>query len=445
MVSEWSEKSLVDLCSIIKRGIGPKYIEEGGVLVINQRCIRDQRVSLSEARRNDPEKKKIPEDRFVQPGDVLINSTGVGTLGRVAQVKDVENPTTVDSHVTIARLDDETVDSTFFGWSFKYLQPVIEELGEGSTGQTELSRHRIGELNISIPPLPEQKAIAHVLGSLDDKIELNKRMNETLEGMAQALFKSWFVDFDPVIDNALAAGNPIPEPLAQRAETRRQAIANGTANREAAQAFPASFRFTEELGYIPEGWEESDVGNVSSCYDKNRIPLSKKQREEKKPGLIPYYGATSVMDYINEWIFDDTFLLVGEDGSVMKDDGTPFTQYIWGKTWVNNHAHVLQGKGSISTEHLMLFMQSQNVTAFVTGAVQMKINQGNLNSIPFLKAEDSTNEVFGETISPIYQNIKNRIVESQTLAKLRDVLLPKLISGELRIPQAEKMVGDAIA
>jgi type I restriction enzyme S subunit len=270
-------------------------------------------------------------------------------------------------------------------------------------------------------------------------------MNETLEGMAQALFKSWFVDFDPVIDNALAAGNPIPEPLAQRAETRRQAIANGTANREAAQAFPASFRFTEELGYIPEGWEESDVGNVSSCYDKNRIPLSKKQREEKKPGLIPYYGATSVMDYINEWIFDDTFLLVGEDGSVMKDDGTPFTQYIWGKTWVNNHAHVLQGKGSISTEHLMLFMQSQNVTAFVTGAVQMKINQGNLNSIPFLKAEDSTNEVFGETISPIYQNIKNRIVESQTLAKLRDVLLPKLISGELRIPQAEKMVGDAIA
>jgi type I restriction enzyme S subunit len=75
----------------------------------------------------------------------------------------------------------------------------------------------------------------------------------------------------------------------------------------------------------------------------------------------------------------------------------------------------------------------------------MKINQGNLNSIPFLKAEDSTNEVFGETISPIYQNIKNRIVESQTLAKLRDVLLPKLISGELRIPQAEKMVGDAIA
>jgi type I restriction enzyme S subunit len=308
-----------------------------------------------------------------------------------------------------------------------------------------LNLSTIRQLPIPLPSIQEQTAFSAQLSPLDDKIELNRRMNETLEGMAQALFKSWFVDFDPVIDNALAADNPIPEPLAQRAETRRQALANGTANRETAQAFPASFRFTEQLGWIPEGWEESDVGNISSCYDKNRIPLSKKQREEKKPGLIPYYGATSVMDYINEWIFDDTFLLVGEDGSVMKDDGTPFTQYIWGKTWVNNHAHVLQGKGSISTEHLMLFMQSQNITAFVTGAVQMKINQGNLNSIPFLKAEDSTNDVFGETISPIYQNIKNRIEESQTLAKLRDVLLPKLISGELRIPQAEKMVEDAIA
>jgi type I restriction enzyme S subunit len=350
-------------------------------------------------------------------------------------------------NLVILRAADERVFPPYLRWvvrSHQWWAEVSKYLNPGAVFDS-LKCADIPKFEIPFPPLPEQKAIAHVLGSLDDKIELNRRMNETLEGMAQTLFKSWFVDFDPVIDNALAAGNPIPEPLAQRAETRGQAIANGTANRENAQAFPASFRFTEELGWIPEGWEESDVGKISSCYDKNRIPLSKKQREEKKPGLIPYYGATSVMDYINEWIFDDTFLLVGEDGSVMKDDGTPFTQYIWGKTWVNNHAHVLQGKGSISTEHLMLFMQSQNITAFVTGAVQMKINQGNLNSIPFLKAEDSTNDVFGKTISPIYQNIKNRIEESQTLAKLRDVLLPKLISGELRIPQAEKMVEKAVA
>lgn len=121
--------------------------------------------------------------------------------------------------------------------------------------RASLNNDMIGRLKISLPPLSEQRAIAHILGSLDDKIELNRRMNGTLEGMAQALFKSWFVDFDPVIDNALAAGNPIPELLADRAEVRRAALADGTANREAAKPFPASFQQTEELGWIPEGWE----------------------------------------------------------------------------------------------------------------------------------------------------------------------------------------------
>ena len=118
-------------------------------------------------------------------------------------------------------------------------------------------------LNIPLPPLPEQKAIAHILGALDDKIELNRRMNATLEGMAQALFKSWFVDFDPVIDNALAAGNPIPDELAPRAEVRKNALANGTTQQGSVDhptlsdpkpLFPAAFQFTEELGWIPEGW-----------------------------------------------------------------------------------------------------------------------------------------------------------------------------------------------
>ena len=144
----------------------------------------------------------------------------------------------------------------------------------------------IPKFNIPLPPLPEQKAIAHILGTLDDKIELNRRMNATLEGMAQALFKSWFVDFDPVIDNALAAGNPIPDELAARAclrashrqaEVRRSALranAEGrmlNAEREDSSThhsslsthhslFPAAFQQTESMGWIPEGWEVSTIG-----------------------------------------------------------------------------------------------------------------------------------------------------------------------------------------
>ncbi len=315
------------------------------------------------------------------------------------------------------------------------------------TGTTikHLTGKALAELPLPLPPLPEQKAIAHILGSLDDKIELNGQMNTTLERMAQALFKSWFVDFDPVLDNALAVGNPIPEELAKRAEVRRKALADGTANREAAKQFPAAFQFTEELGWIPMGWEVKSFGDVSICLDRKRIPLSKKQREEKKPGQIPYYGATSIMDYINEWIFEDTFLLIGEDGSVLKEDGSPFVQYIWEKSWVNNHAHVLQGASGISTEHLMLFMLSQNITAYVTGAVQLKINQRNMNSIPFVKAENKTNQHFTDCISPLYEKLKQLTEENKTLTNLRNTLLPKLISGELRIPEAEKRTEEALA
>ena len=298
------------------------------------------------------------------------------------------------------------------------------------------------------PPLPEQKAIAHILGTLDDKIELNRRMNATLEGIAQALFKSWFVDFDPAIDNALAAGNPIPDELAPRAEVRRQALANGTAQQgsvdhptlsDPKSLFPAAFQLTEELGWIPEGWEISSFGDVSNCFDRKRIPLSKKQREEKKPGAIPYYGATSIMDFIDDWIFDDTYLLIGEDGSVMKEDGSPFVQYIWGKTWVNNHAHVLQGDDGVSTEHLMLFMQAQDITPYVTGAVQLKINQKNMNSIPFLNAGSALSQRFSECITPFYERIKKLTEENETLTKLRDTLLPKLISGDLRAANQEQL------
>jgi type I restriction enzyme S subunit len=333
------------------------------------------------------------------------------------------------------------------------------------TGTTikHLTGKAIAELEIPLPPKSEQKSIAHILGTLDDKIELNRQMNATLEAMAQALFKSWFVDFDPVIDNALAAGNPIPDPLQARAETRRALgdkrkpfpthrdvlVSREAGCRERPDAiqkqFPSRFTFSEEMGWVPEGWEVSTFGEVSKCFDSKRIPLSKKQREEKQPGSIPYYGATSVMDYINEWIFDDIYLLIGEDGSVIKEDGTPFIQYIWGKTWVNNHAHVLQGSAGISTEQLMLFMSHQNMGAYVTGAVQLKINKKNMNSIPFLKASNSLNAAFSELVAPYYARIRQTTEEAKSLETIRDTLLPKLLSGQLRIPDAEAMVEQVAA
>ncbi|MEP2025416.1 restriction endonuclease subunit S [Reichenbachiella sp.] len=330
-----------------------------------------------------------------------------------------------------------------------FLRGIIEHnlpnLLVSATGSTfpNVSKDLLNYLFVNLPPLPEQKAIAGILGKLDDKIELNRQMNQTLEQMAQALFQSWFVDFDPVIDNALAQGNDIPEALAQKAEKRKTVLNNpilggdkgvGTLPEDLQKLFPNKFTFNDTLNkWIPEGWEVKSFGDVSNCFDRNRIPLSKKQREEKQPGIYPYYGATSINAYINEYIFDDTYLLLGEDGSVIKEDGTPFTQYVWGKIWVNNHAHVLQGDNGVSTEHLLTFIRRENIKAYITGAVQLKINQGNMNSIPFINSSDELNKCFAERLDSIYKKYKLNFEQTETLTQLREVLLPQLISGKLSL------------
>lgn len=150
----WQVLPLEQISSFISRGVSPKYSDDGPELVINQKCIRDQRLSLEPARRHA---SKVPPDKYVQKGDVLINSTGVGTLGRVAQVLDEPQRWTVDTHVTIAR-PRTTVDATFFGLLLLEKQEHFEGAGVGATGQTELNRTRIAATEVL---MPEAKVAAH--------------------------------------------------------------------------------------------------------------------------------------------------------------------------------------------------------------------------------------------------------------------------------------------
>ena len=123
-----------DLSTLIKRGSAPAYVEDGGILVLNQKCIRDQRINVSLGRRTDPTKKKVHQERLLQEFDVLVNSTGVGTLGRVAQVMGLSETATVDSHITIVRANPDLVDPHYLGLCLRALQADIESMAEGSTG-----------------------------------------------------------------------------------------------------------------------------------------------------------------------------------------------------------------------------------------------------------------------------------------------------------------------
>jgi len=175
----WIIKELGSLCSLLNRGITPKYIENGGVLVLNQKCIRNFKIDASKGRRHDQKKKAITaKEVFV--GDILINSTGTGTLGRIAQITHLTEQTTVDSHITIVRANDE-LSPIYIGQYMRWIQPTIEALGEGSTGQTELSRSKLASLKLTNPPKNILHSFSRIISPLLQITALIEQETENLQ------------------------------------------------------------------------------------------------------------------------------------------------------------------------------------------------------------------------------------------------------------------------
>ncbi len=187
---------------------------------------------------------------------------------------------------------------------------------------------------------------------------------------------------------------------------------------------------------MPESWNLGTVSDIIELYDSQRKPLSGNERD-KMDKIYPYYGATSCMDYVDDYLFDGKYLLLGEDGTVVDAAGYPILQYIWGKFWVNNHAHIMTGKHGYNVESLYLFFRQTNVKSIVTGAVQPKINQANLRSIQTLLPPVAIMDDFNATIEPLFGLIRNNRDENKRLESLRDSLLPKLMSGELDVSEID--------
>ena len=348
----------------------------------------------------------------ILPKGALILSAR-GTVGALAQLS---KPMAFNQscYGIVAK---ECTTNDFLYYLLKNIVHDLQAKGHGSVFNT-ITRDTFDTIEIDLPPLDEQKRIAEVLGAFDDKIELLQKQNKTLEDMAKALFKSWFVDFDVV--RAKQKGLPKADIMREYHLTE-----------ELYDLFPSSFA-DSPLGPIPSGWDVKTLGDVVVCHDSKRVPLSNRERSEKQ-GPYPYYGATSIMDHVENYLFDGIFLLLGEDGSVVKPDGTPFLQYVFGKIWVNNHAHVLQGKGNIRTEYLYLFLSDVQIQPYVTGAVQAKLNQKNMNSIPLCVANEEIIKIFQGNIDIVFTKIRANLKQIQTLTELRDTLLPRLISGKIRV------------
>lgn len=298
------------------------------------------------------------------------------------------------AHNTTLYVDDFKGNDPKFLYYLCQTMPFAN-FGGGSAVPT-LNRNHIHPLETKIPvKVEDQRRIASILSSLDRKIELNNKINADLEEMAQVIFKNWFVDFEPFKDGKFV---------------------------------------DSELGMIPEGWKVGGLFDIVEIFDKKRKPLSGNVRE-KMDKIYPYYGATSCMDYVDDYIFDGIYTLIGEDGSVVKENGLPYMQYVWGKMWVNNHAHILQGKNGYSTEMIHALLSITNIKFLVTGAVQAKLSQGNMQKILVAIPPKNVLDEIRPVIDNLYSKIRSLSDENSRLSLLRDTLLPRLMSGEIEVPE----------
>ena len=281
-------------------------------------------------------------------------------------------------------IPNDNTDYMFLYYLLKYSKDKIENLGSGTTFK-EVSGSTMRGVEVSVPEkIEEQHRIASVLSALDDKIEENTVINENLLQQAQALYKNRFVDMQPF------------------------------------------------SGEMPADWHLGTVSEIINLHDSKRIPLSSRERAELDK-VYPYYGATSVMDYVDRYLFDGIYLLLGEDGTVVDSKGFPVLQYVEGKFWVNNHAHIITGKNGFTVETLYLLFSLTNVQSIVTGAVQPKISQANLNKVPVIIPSEAELRAFDAIIQPVFAQIRNLRAENDKLAAIRGTLLPRLMSGVLDV------------
>ena len=285
-----------------------------------------------------------------------------------------------------------------------YIQKYFENNASGSGQRYTLSNETISNIPVLLPSLEKQHRIGDILSNIDRKIELNKAINDNLEAMAKQLYDYWFVQFDFPNEE----GKPYKS-------SGGEMVWNEKLKRN-----------------IPKGWDICKLKDFIDLFDSKRIPLSNKDRAERK-GCYPYYGATGIMDYVNDYIFDGDYILLAEDGSTSDTNGFPIVQYIWGKNWVNNHAHIILPKDEEHT--LFTYQMLKNIPAkqIETGSIQKKISQENLCGYNMALPNSELLVSYEKTIKPLWEKKKLCIEEINTLTKQRDELLPLLMNGQATV------------
>jgi len=399
MTSEWHEVPLRELVGYISKGIAPSYAEEASestIRVLNQKCNRNFRISYGDSRLHDTRKKKVPPERYVKPDDILINSTGAGTAGRIAQIEDVPSATTIDGHMILIRSNGK-VTQKFLGYALKAHQWEVLQLDEGSTGQTELNRDRLlDEIMINYPvSLDEQNAIVGTLESIDRKLIVNEQLNDNLMQQAVTIFKSWFVEYSPF---------------------------DGIEPKEWETVNLEKITSLISRGIAPKYSDNSDQIVINQkCIRNHMIDLSQARTHTPK--------------VINEkWLrFGDLLINSTGDGTLGRAAQVWFQPQ---NITVDSHVTVVRP----AKENLIFYiglwgvLHEREIESLHTGSTgQTELPKERVKALELHLPDNGTLDRFNTLIAPMAAAIVSKQNENNKLATLRDALLPKLMSGEIDV------------
>lgn len=333
------------------------------------------------------------KDTLLRKGKLVRNDIVLTTRGTVGNVAFYNNRVPfnnirINSGMVILRAEQSEYLPEFVYWLFRsnYIQDQIDAIRTGSA-QPQLPITIMRTMKVLKPKLNEQKAIAATLSALDDMIELNNQINKTLEEIAQAIFKSWFVDFEPFKDGEFEES---------------------------------------ELGLIPKGWRVGTLGEIAEITSGKR-PVSK-QEEETSDFNVPIVGASSIMGYVNEALYNEPILVIGRVGThgVIQRFNT--------QCWPSDNTLVLK---SSYYEFVYQILRRIDYKTLNRGSTQPLITQTDIKNYKIIIPDSIYLTQFEDTLKILFEQCAVNNSESKLLAKIRDTLLPKLMSGEIRVPVEE--------
>lgn len=382
MKSKWTYRPLGELVSFASGGTPSKKRDGywGGTIPwISAKTLKTENIDTSDLFITEEGLKA--GSKIAPKGSILLLTRGSGLFNGIPIAR-VEKDVAFNQDIKCLDSYGEVENEFIFYWLLSQKDYLMAKVGVTGIGAGKFDLDFLQKLMIPIPSERERKSIVGFASSISEKIRCNAKVNDNLLRQAQALYKNRFIDLKPF------------------------------------------------NGKMPPDWQLGTVSEIIELHDSKRIPLSSRERANLTK-IYPYYGATSVMDYVDRYLFDGIYLLLGEDGTVVDDKGFPILQYVEGKFWVNNHAHIITGKNGFTVETLYLLFSLTNVRSIVTGAVQPKISQANLNNVSVVIPSKVELSTFNSIVQPIFSQIRNLRAESDRLTSTRDILLPRLMSGEI--------------